>query len=297
MNLRVILASMIVFALACGAQTQSAPTPESVVVVITATPVLVPTPTPEPTATLTPTPEPTAVPTQPTPMPEPTATLTPQPTPTSEPTATPTPKPTETLTPTATPKPTATPTPKPTATPAGPKYLGGAPLDAGEVERHVIDFTNKEREKAGANPLKHYSEISDIARSHTENMVSRNNLSHWIDGKGPNERAVAAGYNCRAYHNDNTYSYGFAENSAWHERARRWVRQGSGPWQVIEYDDEKKAAQRLVGWWMNSPVHRNNILSEKLHRIGVGVAVASDQEKFGYVWEIVWATQNFSPCE
>ena len=113
MNSRIILASMVIFALACGAQTQSVPTPEPVVVVVTATPA--PTSSPEPAETLKPTStsEPTATPTF---TPEPTATPTPEPTFTPEPTPTPTPVPTPTPEPTVTPIPTPTLTPMPVFT-------------------------------------------------------------------------------------------------------------------------------------------------------------------------------------
>ena len=88
MNLRIVLASVVVFALACGAQSQNLPTPEPVVVMVTATPAPIPssTPIPEPTPTRTPTPTPT-------PKPDPTRTPAPAvtPTPTVPPSVTPEP--------------------------------------------------------------------------------------------------------------------------------------------------------------------------------------------------------------
>ena len=53
------------------------------------------------------------------------------------------------------------------------------------------------------------------------------------------------------------------------------------------FGDEDGAARSLVGWWMNSPGHRANILDAGYRGIGVGVAVER---------ETVYATQNFAPC-
>ena len=47
---------------------------------------------------------------------------------------------------------------------------------------------------------------------------------------------------------------------------------------------------------MNSRGHRENILDSAARRIGAGVAIL-DMLEYGYVDELVYATQNFSACK
>ena len=100
---------------------------------------------------------------------------------------------------------------------------------------------------------------------------------HIVDGKGATDRALDAGYDCRAYREDGSYSYGLSENifkytkpdTLWHGE-----------------DAPKKMARQLVDGWMESPGHRKNILDVDSRKLGVGV----------YVNDWVYATQNFSSC-
>ena len=230
----------------------------------------------------------------PTPVPSPT----PIPTPTPVPTATPipTPKPTSTPAPTATPKPTATPRPTATPTPS-PKFIGGQLLDPQRIETWVIYYTNEERRKAGLPQFITDPAISIIARMHSENMARLNVFDHTIGGKGPTDRALDNGYDCRAYLPDGSYTYGLSENIYQYPRVRQWIGTvGSSRYRPdIFVRDAEAMAYALVEGWMNSPGHRANILDRDSRRIGVGVAV-QHYEKYGYVDEVVFATQNFSGC-
>ena len=175
-------------------------------------------------------------------------------------------------------------------------YVGGDPLNRGEIEKWVIEFTNEERISAGLQPLRHDTAISDIARSHSENMARLGLLSHDIGGRDPTDRAMTAGYNCRAFRADGSYSYGLSENVAEHPRVTRWRGWGTSYNPVDYHRDPKEAARGLVQGWMNSPGHRQNILDRDSRRIGVGIAIQETPE-YGYVNETVYATQNFSECK
>ena len=190
----------------------------------------------------------------------------------------------------------ATATPKPTLHHSGQKYPGGSPLNNSEIERLIIAYTNEERKKAGLRSFIHDSMVSNIARGHSQNMAQTSQFSHQIDGKDQTARALAAGYDCRAYRNDGSYSYGLSENIAFRHRVTETIRSGQGPQQVSKYDSDQGIAQGLVQQWMNSPGHKKNILATGSNRIGVGVFVAVS-EKHGIAWETIWATQNFSPCK
>ena len=111
------------------------------------------------------------------------------------------------------------------------------PLDADEIERLILKYTNLEREQHNLPPLRYDARISEVARAHSEDMAA-NGYLHYLHGAGPIERGKAAGFGC-----------GFGENI--HEHPQRmgdyWL-------------DTAEMARALVRDWMNSPNHRVNIL-------------------------------------
>ena len=169
-------------------------------------------------------------------------------------------------------------------------YPGGEPLDKPTIEKLVIQYTNQARTAAELPPLIHDSAISDIARAHSEKMVQFG-YSHDIQGKDPTDRARVAGYNCRTYHADGSYSYGLSENIYKKPRVRSWL--GFSP---HKFHSSESMARALVTGWMNSPGHKANILDEDARRIGIGVAIEEVVE-VSTIEETVFATQNFSKCE
>ena len=196
---------------AAPAQEPPSPTPEAEEIVPTAThtPLASPLPPHVPTATPTATP----VPSTPTPIPTPTPATSPPPTRTAPAAPRVTPTPTATpIVPTATPTHTPTPSPSPTPTPAPfEEHASGyqfivPPLVRDEMAAHIFTFTNAERARAGLAPLHHDPAISEIAHSHSQDMLDQQTLSHLLRGEGPTERALKAGYDCRAYHSDGSYS-------------------------------------------------------------------------------------------
>ena len=179
-------------------------------------------------------------------------------------------------------------TPWPTA--SAPTYPGGSPLDASEVERLVIRYTNEARARAGvpalaANPL-----VTRVARGHSQDMAEREALSHTLNGRDSYDRAVRAGF-CPSF-SDRFYS----ENIAHHPRVLRWS-SSSGP---TVYDrDDAAMARGLVDGWMGSPSHRENILDPDARLIGVGVSIRTGPEGFSgarFTLEEVWVAQNFALC-
>ena len=295
----------------CSQQAKPTATPVVPFIIPTYTPlppaaILTPSPIPTLTAVATHTPSP--LPTQ-TPIPTPTIdprwlAATPSPTATSVPFIpspiptiwkkhTPTPLPTLAPTSTLTPRPRQTPTARPSPTPVYPGRLG--PLDPAAIALHIIRLTNKERKQHERDPLVHDHQIDAIALSHSKNIRTAGIISHDYNQLGPTDRAMQAGYNCQIPIGDGTYAYGLAENVAKNYRVQEWTQYGSGfsPTRYIETDEE--IAEALVLQWMSSPGHRRNILGLGYRRIGVGVALATPM-RGRYMNEIVYATQNFSPC-
>ena len=180
------------------------------------------------------------------------------------------------------------------------RYVDGVRLDGAEIEKWVIEFTNDERLLRGIPPLKHDPRISSIARAHSKNMAKLNSYEHVLYNRNPTDRAEDAGFSCRYYFADGSsvpYS-GLSENIFEYYRVHGYVSVGGGPYEPTEYDkDSKEVARGLVGGWMDSPGHRQNILDEDSQWIGVGVYVHEIQESgYKYITEVVAATQNFSPC-
>ena len=161
--------------------------------------------------------------------------------------------------------PVSIPTPTPVPTGAGGKrYVGGSPLDTKEVAAWVVEFTNRERTVAGLAPLSHDPAISDIARAHSDNMAVSGIFAHKIGGEGPTDRALAAGYDCRANLGGGRYSYGLSENILEYPRVQYWqgtTSRGKTEWRPTEYfEDAQQAAKSMVDGWMNSPGHRRKHL-------------------------------------
>ena len=179
----------------------------------------------------------------------------------------------------------------------GERYVGGNPLDPREIEKWVIEFTNEERVSRNLRTLRHDSEISEIARSHSKDMGRLQTLSHVIGGKDATDRSLAAGYDCRAYRGDGSYTYGLSENIAEHPRVTLWRGRGVSSWYPqTYYRDAKEAAQSLVSGWMSSSGHRENILDRESRRVGVGIFIRESPE-YGYTDETIYATQGFSACQ
>lgn len=195
-----------------------------------------------PSVTPTVTPAPTAKPTE-----KPVATPVPTVKPTEKPVATPAPTAKPTEKPTVTPAPTAKPTTKPTAAPSSSSEAA--------MEEEVLRLVNEERAKQGLGALKRASDLDNLARAHSADMIKRNFFDHTNpDGQSPFDRMRAAGISYRAA----------AENIA------------SG----------QTSAQSVMNAWMNSSGHRKNILNSTYTEIGIG-AVKSSAGKIYWTQEFV----------
>lgn len=172
-------------------------------------------------------------------------TSTPRPTPTTSPSST-NPSSGQLPNPTATPIPTATPTPTPTPTPI--------PRDTKSIEQRIFELTNERRAENGVRALTWSEEIAVVARSHSQDMVTRNYFNHNSpEGVTPFQRLTIGGI-----------SYSTAgENIA-----------------------TAGTAELIMNAWMNSPGHKANILNGAFGKIGIGVV---GNAKYGLM-----ATQNFT---
>ena len=177
----------------------------------------------------------------------------PTPAPEAKPAPTPTPAPEAKPAPTPTPAPEAKPAPAPTPAPEKPAKPVQTTPDASisAIEQAVLDLTNAERQKAGLQPLQADRNLMNSARQKSTDMASNNYFSHTSPTYGsPFDQMKANGV---------TYKSA-AENIAMGQRT----------------------AEEVVKGWMESPGHRQNILTPEFTHIGIGY------DKNGNYW-----TQQF----
>lgn len=148
-------------------------------------------------------------------------------------------------------------------------------ITATAVEDHVHHEVNDRRADHDLEALEWDGTVASVSRAHSADMHDREYFAHTNpDGEGPMDRfSAVAGY-CRAY----------GENIA-----MTWVdRPVAGPdGDRTSYETPEELAVGLVDQWMNSPPHRDAILTDSWDRGGVGIYIGEDGQ--------VFATHNF--CE
>ena len=157
-------------------------------------------------------------------------------------------------------------------------------INAQQIEYLVHEFTNQERLNHGLSQLAIDSEITQVARGHSSDMAEREYFAHETpEGLTPTDRAEQKGYSCQKMVGLLIYS-GLAEN----------IFQGhlfdsyytiNGEITSYEWNTEEEIAKITVDGWMNSPGHRENILTEIFDREGIGVEITQDHK--------IYVTQNF----
>ncbi|MFI5607556.1 CAP domain-containing protein [Amycolatopsis sp. NPDC051903] len=148
--------------------------------------------------------------------------------------------------PPAAPGPAATTSPDPARPAQNPPAPPGPPNPPGRgrgnnpsMAGQVVDLVNKERAKAGCDPVDEESHLDTAAQDHSDDMSARNYFSHDTpEGKHFDDRIRDAGYDKPG-----------AENIA----------KGA------------TSAKQVMQLWMNSSGHRANILNCQLTKLGVGV--------------------------
>lgn len=138
-----------------------------------------------------------------------------------------------------------------------------------EVERLVLELTNKERSKQGLPPLALDKSLEAIALKHTQDMLARKYFSH-----------------------DNPDNLSSAERMAKSHRQLVGV-EGENIWLFAgPAPPDPEIAKRMVGEWMNSIAHRGNILRPGFTHTGLGVAELNNVIKATQVFAEVAAWIN-----
>ncbi|MFB5663966.1 CAP domain-containing protein [Alteribacillus sp. HJP-4] len=119
-----------------------------------------------------------------------------------------------------------------------------------QFEQEVIELTNQEREKEGLAPLESYSELSDVARTKSEDMRD----AGYFDHNSPNYGSPF----------DMMQQFGIEYQGAGENIAAG-----------------QSSPEEVVDGWMNSPGHKENIMKSDFTHIGVGHAEGGS---YGHYW-------------
>lgn len=149
-------------------------------------------------------------------------------------------------------------------------------FDVDEIEGYVLEYTNEFRAEEGLEPLNSNDFMLDLARSHSRDMASHGYVGH-VDSEGVHTEERLQEFQpepCGEATGENTAAvlHGVREHDPWLEET------------VVNHDEED-VARSLLHTWMDSELHRENILDEDFASVAVGVYVSEASAAF--------ATQKF----
>jgi uncharacterized protein YkwD len=153
-------------------------------------------------------------------------------------------------------------------------------ITTAELELQIHQQINWERQRRGLSQLNNDELLSEIAREHSRDMANNHFFSHTnLQGEGPVERAKNLGWDKKKQHGPNTWAIGPAENiflNHLYDKVITVKQNGVAVRQEYVWKTQQEIVQSTVQGWMDSPLHRKNILSPKYDRQGIGVAISGN---------------------
>ena len=145
--------------------------------------------------------------------------------------------------------------------------------DLPDLEARVLGELNRVRRARGRAPLRPDTALAALARAHSADMRDRDFLAHRNpDGHDGGDRARRAGYGFRTF-GENLFR-GRLYDTVNH------IRSGDRTTTAYLWHTPDELAELVVAMWMESPGHRDNMLSPAFDFGGVGIAVGSESEVF-----------------
>jgi len=149
----------------------------------------------------------------------------------------------------------------------------------------IHDLINAERRKEGLKALQWDQSLANIAFAHSKDMAERD----YFDHVSPEGEDFADRYAEHYYHQDTRVGdtvYVGGENLSLINVVRSYsYNPETGEVHEYEYNDLDELARSTVQGWMESPGHRENIMTP-FTREGIGIYVTAEGE--------VYITENFS---
>jgi uncharacterized protein YkwD len=129
--------------------------------------------------------------------------------------------------------------------------VAASQLSVQQAKGTALCLMNNRRAHRGLPRLRYSASLGTAAQNHSTDMDASNFFSHDSpSGSSPLDRITGAGYISGAS------SWGIGENIAW----------GSG---------STGSPQGIVTMWMNSPAHREIMLSRSFRQVGIGIVIGS----------------------
>ena len=129
-----------------------------------------------------------------------------------------------------------------------------------DVERDVFEATNQLRSRSAAGPLVLDPLLCEIARGHSEEMLTKDYFSH----TSPNQM-------CKNVQDRLKHGHRFCLSSAENlHKAQGYKR--------------AMLAKMALASWLESPSHHRNLVNQRFNRIGVGIAAKGDIYLFTQVF-------------
>ena len=156
---------------------------------------------------------------------------------------------------------------------------------ADELASRIHQLTNEERRRHGLRALEWDRELAAIAYLHSSDMARRDYFDHISpEGKNFADRYREHGYRKSTRVGDVVYEG--AENLFLNNIARSYTYdKETGEVYSYDFNSLEEIAKSTVEGWMQSPGHRENILTP-FTREGIGIYITDDGK--------VYITQNFS---
>ena len=152
------------------------------------------------------------------------------------------------------------------------------PIDPTELERQIHQQINWERQRHGLAPLNGDEELIAVARSHSRDMARHNFFNHInLRGEYPSDRAKRHGWHKQKQIDSKTLATGVAENiflARLYDKVYTTKRNGITVKKEYDWLDPNRLVQTIVQGWLNSPHHRQVMLSPQYDRQGIGVDVS-----------------------
>jgi len=149
-------------------------------------------------------------------------------------------------------------------------------LDLSRLAMIVHEYVNREREKRRMPLLSWNDRLALAARLHSEDMAKNGFFDHKNrEGKDPTRRAYDVGFRCEKK-SGSYIKVGVGENISQNNTATSVTYLGDRAFP--HYQTMEEIARTTVEGWMNSPGHRENILTYDYTSEGIGVAVSEKGE-------------------
>lgn len=133
-----------------------------------------------------------------------------------------------------------------------PTTCDGSRIELNNIEKRILDLHNQTRADSGLPLLCVNSDLTEAARSHSQDMLDRSYLSH----TSPEGETFPARFQRFGYSLEGCNYCEVGEN----------IGEGSGS------GGEPDAMFEV---WMNSPDHRDNILKENFQEVGIGASTGT----------------------